>query len=210
MPTLLEIESSPVNRETSVSRDLTARYVQQWKRAHPDGTVITRDLNSSGLPVISAEWITAMQTPAEKRTRAQRDALLLSDTLIAELQAADEYVFGVPMHNFTVPSVLRLWIDQVARAGKTFRYVNGAPAGLLSGKKAHFIIASGGHYAAGTPMAAYDFVQPYLRTIFGFMGVTDTTFVVAGGTAALASGKIDRPSFLAPHVHTIETLVQAA
>jgi FMN-dependent NADH-azoreductase len=130
--------------------------------------------------------------------------------LIAELQAADEYVFGVPMHNFAVPSVLRLWIDQVARAGKTFRYVNGAPQGLLTGKKAHFIIASGGKYTAGTPMASYDFVEPYLRTIFGFMGVTDTTFVAAGGTAALSSGKVDRPSFLAPHLHTIETLVQAA
>ena len=210
MPTLLEIESSPMSRNTSVSRDLTVRFVQQWKHAHPDGTVITRDLNASRLPTIDAEWITAMQTPDEQRTPAQRDALLLSETLIAELQAADEYVFGVPMHNFTVPSVLRLWIDQVARAGKTFRYVNGAPQGLLTGKKAHFIIASGGKYTAGTPMASYDFVEPYLRTIFGFMGVTDTTFVAAGGTAALASGKVDRPSFLAPHVHAIETLVQAA
>ena len=210
MPTLLEIESSPMNRDASVSRDLTARFVQQWKQAHPNGTVITRDLNTSGLRIIDAEWITAMQTPEEKRTPAQRDALVLSDTLIAELQAADEYVFGVPMHNFTVPSVLRLWIDQVARAGKTFRYVNGAPQGLLIGKRAHFIIASGGKYTAGTPMASYDFVEPYLRTVFGFMGVTDLTFVAAGGTSALSSGKIDRPSFLAAHVQAIETLVQAA
>jgi FMN-dependent NADH-azoreductase len=210
MPTLLEIESSPMNRGASVSRDLTARFVQQWKQAHPDGTVISRDLNTSRLPIIDAEWITASQTPEEQRTPAQRDALTLSDTLIAELEVADEYVFGVPMHNFTVPSVLRLWIDKVARAGKTFRYVNGAPEGLLKGKKAHFIIASGGKYTAGTPMASYDFVEPYLRTMFGFLGVTDVTFVAAGGTAALSSGKVDRPSFLAPHVHVIETLVQAA
>jgi FMN-dependent NADH-azoreductase len=162
------------------------------------------------LPTIDAEWITAMQTPEEKRTPAQREALLLSDTLIAELKAADEYIFGVPMHNFTVPSVLRLWIDQVARAGKTFAYVNGAPQGLLKGKKAHFIIASGGKYEAGTPMASYNFVEPYLRTIFGFLGVTDVTFVAAGGTAALSSGKVDRPSFLAPHLQAIETLVHAA
>lgn len=210
MPTLLEIESSPMSRDASVSRDLTARYVQQWKQAHPHGSVITRDLSASRLTPIDAEWITATQTPEDKRTAAQREALVLSDTLIAELEAADEYVFGVPMHNFTVPSVLRLWIDQVARAGKTFCYVDGAPQGLLTGKKAHFIIASGGKYTAGTPMASYDFVEPYLRTVFGFMGVTDTTFVAAGGTAALASGKIDRPSFLAPHLHTIESLVQAA
>ena len=199
-----------MNREASVSRHLTSHYVQQWKQAHPDGTVITRDLSASRLPTITAEWITAMQTPEEQRTPAQRDELLLSDTLIAELETADEYVFGVPMHNFTVPSVMKLWIDQVARAGKTFAYVNGAPQGLLKGKKAHFVIASGGKYAAVTPMASYDFVEPYLRTIFGFMGVTDTTFVAAGGAAALASGKIDRPSFFAPHVHAIETLVHAA
>ena len=210
MPTLLEIESSPMNRDASVSRELTVRFVQQWKQAHPDGSVITRDLNASRLPTIDAEWITAMQTPEEKRTPAQREALLLSDTLIAELKAADEYIFGVPMHNFTVPSVLRLWIDQVARAGKTFAYVNGAPQGLLKGKKAHFIIASGGKYEAGTPMASYNFVEPYLRTIFGFLGVTDVTFVAAGGTAALSSGKVDRPSFLAPHLQAIETLVHAA
>ena len=210
MPTLLEIESSPMNRDASVSRELTVRFVQQWKQAHRDGSVITRDLNASRLPTIDAEWITAMQTPEEKRTPAQREALLLSDTLIAELEAADEYVFGVPMHNFTVPSVLRLWIDQVARAGKTFAYVNGAPQGLLKGKKAHFIIASGGKYEAGTPMASYNFVEPYLRTIFGFLGVTDVTFVAAGGTAALSSGKVDRPSFLAPHLQAVETLVHAA
>jgi FMN-dependent NADH-azoreductase len=87
------------------------------------------------LPTIDAEWITAMQTPEEKRTPAQREALLLSDTLIAELKAADEYIFGVPMHNFTVPSVLRLWIDQVARAGKTFAYVNGAPQGCSKARR---------------------------------------------------------------------------
>lgn len=135
---------------------------------------------------------------------------LLSDTLIVELQAADEYVFGVPMHNFTVPSALKLWIDLVARAGKTFAYVNGAPQGMLEGKKAHFIIAAGAKYATGTPMASYDFVGPYLRTIFGFMGVRNTSFVAAGGAAALASGKIDRQSFLAPYVHEINTLVAAA
>ena len=210
MPTLLEIESSPSNDTISVSRYLTGQYVQQWRKVNPRGTVITRDLSSSRLPAVTAEWIAAMYTPEESRTAEQREALVLSDTLIAEMAAADEYVFGLPMHNFTVPSVLRLWIDQVVRTGKTFAYVDGAPKGLLTGKKAQFIVASGSEYGAGTPMASYNFVEPYLRAIFGFIGVTDTHFHAAGGAAGLMSGKIDRATFLAPHIKEIGALVKAA
>lgn len=194
----------------SVSRTLTAAYVQQWEQAHPNGTVITRDLNNSRLPTVTADWIVAMSTPEGQRTEAQREILVLSDMLIGELEAADEYVFGVPMHNFTVPAVLKIWIDQVARAGKTFAYVDGKPQGRLQGKKATFIVASGGVYAAETPIASYNFVEPYLRTIFGFIGVTDTHFVSAGGAAGLASGKVDRESFLGPHLQAITALVRAA
>jgi len=114
------------------------------------------------------------------------------------------------MHNFSVPAVLRLWLDQVVRAGKTFAYVNGAPTGLLKNKKAHFITASGGVYEPGSPMAAFDFVQPYLRTIFGFMGITDTSFHTAGGTAAINVGKIDRQTFLQPHIDSIRAQFQPA
>ena len=82
-----------------------------------------------------AQWVGAAYTPEDARTPAQRELLAVSDSLIAELEAADEYVFGVPMHNFAVPSVLKLWIDQIARAGKTFSYAGGTPEGLLKGKK---------------------------------------------------------------------------
>ena len=92
------------------------------------------------------------------------------------------------MHNFSVPSTLKLWIDQISRVGKTFSYANGTPKGLISGKKATFIIASGGIYDAQTQMASFNFVEPYLRTLFSFLGVTDATFLTAGGTTALNHG----------------------
>ncbi len=142
-------------------------------------------------PSVTPEWIGAAHTPEDSRTAAQRDILALSETLIAELQVADEYVLGVPMHNFSVPSVLKLWIDQIARAGKTFSYIDGVPAGLLKNKKATFLIASGGVYDAGTAMASFNFAEPYLRTVFGFLGVTNTSFIAAGGVAAVNFGKID-------------------
>jgi len=203
MPTLLHIDSSPLYG-TSVSRQLTHAFVDQWEAAHPDGTVIDRDLNATPIPPITAEWVGAAYTPEEARTPEQKNLLALSDTLLAEIEQADEYVFGVPMHNFGVPSVLKLWIDQIARAGKTFAYVNGAPKGLLTGKKATFIIATGGKYDAQTQMASFNFVEPYLRSVFAFLGVTDTTFLTAGGTAALNHGQ-DRDAFLAPHLEAVQT-----
>jgi FMN-dependent NADH-azoreductase len=210
MNSLLEIDSSPLDATASISRSLTAAYVEQWKLAHPDGQVIRRDLATSHLPAITAEWIHASFTPADALTPGQREALTLSETLIAELEAADEYVIGVPMHNFTVATNLRLWIDQIVRAGKTFAYVDGAPVGLLKHKKAQFLIASGGVYGPGTAMASYNFVEPYLRTVFGFIGVTDTHFLAAGGASALNHGKIDRQTFLNPHLQTIRSQFQLA
>jgi len=209
MPTLLHIDSSPLGA-ASISRHLSTEFVQNWKEANPDGKIITRDLTSSNLSPVTAEWVGAAYTPEDKRTPAQRELLAVSDTLIADLQAADEYVFGVPMHNFGIPSTLKLWIDQVARAGKTFSYANGTPEGLLKNKKATFLVASGGVYDPATVMASFNFVEPYLRTIFGFLGVTETSFVNAGGAAALSYGKIDRQTFLQPHVESIRAQFQAA
>ena len=111
------------------------------------------------------------------------------------------------MHNFSVPSVLKLWIDQISRAGKTFSYMDGRPKGLITGKKATFIIATGGVYDAQTQMASFNFVEPYLRSVFGFLGVTDATFLTAGGTAALNYGK-DRDAFLASHLQAVQTHAQ--
>jgi FMN-dependent NADH-azoreductase len=206
MPTLLHIDSSPLYGR-SVSRQLTEAFVTQWKSSHPNGTVVDRDLNKTAIPPVTAEWVGAAYTPEEARNPQQRELLALSDSLLVELEKADEYVFGVPMHNFGVPSVLKLWIDQIARAGKTFAYVDGAPKGLITGKKATFIIATGGNYDAQTQMASFNFVEPYLRSVFGFLGVTDVTFLTAGGTAALNYGQ-DRDAFLAPHLQAVQTHAQ--
>jgi FMN-dependent NADH-azoreductase len=208
MPTLLVVNSSPF-LETSVSRHLSDEFVQNWKQANPNGRVITRDLTASDLKTIDAAWVGAAYTPKDTRTPEQKQALALSDMLLGELRAADEYVFGVPMHNFAVPSVLKLWIDQIARVGETFSYADGTPKGLLQGKKATFLVASGGAYNAGTAMASFNHVEPYLRSVFGFLGVTDTNFLSAGGAAALMHGQ-DRATFLQPHVEAIRSQFVAA
>jgi FMN-dependent NADH-azoreductase len=206
MSTLLHIDSSPIYGR-SVSRQLSSAFVERWKARHPGAAVIERDLNATSIPPISADWVGAAYTPEEARAPQQKMQLELSDTLLAELAQADEYVIGVPMHNFGVPSVLKLWIDQISRVGKTFSYENGTPKGLLTGKKATFIIATGGVYDPQTQMASFNFVEPYLRSVFGFLGVTDTTFVTAGGTAALNFGQ-DRDAFLAPHLETVQSHAQ--
>ena len=150
----------------------------------------------------------AAYTPEQARTPQQKELLSLSDSLIAELQQADEYVIGVcRCMNFGVPSVLKLWIDKIARAGRTFSYADGKPKGLLTGKKATFIIATGGIYDAQTQMASFNFVEPYLRSVFGFLGVTDATFVTAGGSAVLNQGH-DRGAFIAPHLQAVQKHAQ--
>jgi FMN-dependent NADH-azoreductase len=207
MPTLLHIDSSPLYGR-SVSRQLTGAFVKQWKSSHPNGTVVYRDLNATPIPPINAEWVGAVYTPEAARTPQQKELLSLSDSLLAELDQANEYVFGVPMHNFGVPSVLKLWIDQITRVEKTFSYADGKPKGLIIGKKATFIIATGGIYDAQTQMASFNFVEPYLRSLFGFLGLTDMTFLTAGGTMALNHGQ-DRDAFLAPHLQAVQSHAQS-
>jgi FMN-dependent NADH-azoreductase len=206
--TLLHLDSSPLG-DHSVSRHLTAEFVKNWKLANPGGRVITRDTTVSAIPPVTAAWVGAAYTPAEALTAEQASTLALSDTLIAELVAAEEYVLGVPMHNFGIPSTLKLWIDQIARVNKTFSYATGAPVGLLTGKRATVLIASGGTYDAGTAMASYNHAEPYLRTVLGFLGVVDVNFIAAGGTMALNYGA-DRQTFLAPHVESIRAQFQPA
>lgn len=204
MPTLLEINTSPL--ATSITRELAAEFVRAWKTNHPDGAVVSRDLAANPSKPLDGAWVGAAYTPETARTPEQKARLAESDQLIAELEQADEYVIGVSMHNFSVPSVLKLWIDQVMRSGKTFSYGAGGPKGLLQGKKATILSASGGVYEVGTPAAAMNFVEPYLRSVLGFLGVTDVTFVTASGVSQVNSGKTDRASFLKPTIERVRTL----
>ena len=166
--TILHIDAS-ARSEGSVSRSLTARIVEKL-----GGEVLRRDL-ASPIPQVSEEWIAANFTPAEGRTDAQAAALALSDALVAEVKAADVLVIGVPVYNFGVPAALKAWIDQIARAGVTFRYTETGPEGLLTGKRAILAMASG-----GTPAGSeIDFATGYMRHILGFIGITDVEIVAA-------------------------------
>jgi FMN-dependent NADH-azoreductase len=154
------------------------------------------------LSPLNAAWIGAAYTPKVARTTQQQEVLALSDELIGELKAADEYVIGVAMHNFSVPGALKLWIDQIARVGETFSYEDGKPAGLLTGKKATFLVASGGVYEKGSPAFAMNFIEPYLGSLFSFLGVNDIQFINASGTARSRFG-VDRAIILEPAVTSI-------
>jgi FMN-dependent NADH-azoreductase len=201
MPTLLHLDASPL--ETSVSRELAREFATTWKTAHPDGTVLYRDLAALTPAPISQAWVHAVFTPADSRTAEQKALLAPSDELIQELEAADEIVIGVPMHNFSIPSSLKLWIDQIVRSGRTFAYGADGPKGLLTGKKATLLIASGGVYSPGSPFAALNFVDPYLKAVLGFLGITDVRILSVGGVAQLMSGAIDRGTLLGPALEQI-------
>ncbi|MBV6320079.1 FMN-dependent NADH-azoreductase [Duganella violaceipulchra] len=181
MATVLHINSS-VRQTGSLSRQLGGEFVAKWQAANPDGTVVTRDLASSPVPHLTEQMMGAYFTPAEQRNADQAHTIKTSDALVDELLAADTIVIGAPMYNFSVTSGLKAWIDHVARAGRTFKYGANGPEGLVHGKKVIVFVASGGVYSEG-PAAAYDHVTTYLRSVLGFLGMTDVTFVVAEGVA---------------------------
>ena len=177
---LLQIDSSA--RKSSVTRQLTAKFTKEWGKTHPDGVVIQRDLSTTALPLITDDW-GATYLEDSKLTPAQRSYLSTSDELIEELIAADTIVIGAPMYNFTIPSLLKAWIDQIVRMGKTFGYGPDGPKGLLTGKKVIVITSRGGAYQKGTVTEAFDFQEPYLRHVLGFIGLRDVTFIHAENQA---------------------------
>lgn len=172
---LLQIDSS--GRAGSVTRRLTAKFAEHWKTNHPTGEVIHRDLSTTSLPLITDDW-NATRIDPSKLSPAQQNYLSVSDALIEELQAAETIVIGAPMYNFAISSLFKAWIDQTVRFGKTVGYGPDGPKGLLGGKKVVIITARGGAYK-GTPGEKFDFQEPYLRHIFGFIGLTDVTFIHA-------------------------------
>jgi len=196
MPTLLKIDVSPRGAD-SISRTLSQQFVDRWQQNHPDAKIVTRDLATSNLPYIDLPWIAGAYTPPPQHTAEHKQALKVSDDLIAEIQAADEILIATPMYNFAVPAVLKAWIDHIVRAGHTFAVGPDGYKGLITGKKVTILIASSGVYPAGTPYEAYNFETPYLRHILGFIGLTDVTVVHAGGTAGIAQGKTSKEDFLA-------------
>lgn len=165
---------------TRLADAITARLLVQ----NPGAAVELRDLASNPHPVLDEAALGALFTPAEQRSAEQAARVALDDALIAQVQSVDVIVLGVPMYNFGVPVQLKTWLDAIARAGVTFRYTENGPEGLLKGKKVYVALARGGMYR-DTPT---DSQVPYLKTILGFLGLTDVEFVYAEGLAMGAEG----------------------
>lgn len=179
MNKLLQLDSSG-GGSASVTRTLTAYLARKWNEANPGGEIIYRDLAESNLQFVNAELVGAFYTPDEKLTQEQTLMLAQSNLLLSELIDVDTFVMGIPMYNFSIPAVLKAYIDLVVRGGKTFSYEGGSPRGLLTGKKLFVITASGGDYSQ-YPAKNMDFVEPYVRSIMNFIGITDITFIKAHG-----------------------------
>lgn len=176
---ILHLISSPRD-EASFSIKLGKTVVDRLLAAHPDSTVKEHNLTKTSFPHLEEVHLNSFFTPKENHTPELTEAIKHSDEAIAELMDADVIVIGVPMYNFGIHSTLKAWIDHIARAGKTFSYSEKGPEGLIHNKKVYLAIATGGVYSEGA-MKAYDFTEPYLRTILGFLGMTDlTTFRVEG------------------------------
>jgi FMN-dependent NADH-azoreductase len=198
---ILQINSS-ARREASQSTRLANRVVERLRDADPASTLTLRDLNRAPHPILDEAALGALFTPAEQRTAEQAARVALDDALIAEIQAADVVVLGVPMYNFGVPSQLKNWIDAISRAGVTFRYTEKGPEGLLKGKKVYVALTRGGKYR-NTPA---DTQVPYLQTVFTFLGLTDVQFVYAEG---LSMGPEAEQSAIASAYEQIEDAVAA-
>lgn len=177
---ILHIDSSP-RREASHSRRMTAELVAALQKTHPNAVVTYRDLGHEPPPFVTEDWQHGAYTPVEQRTPAQVSALKYSDAAIDELLAADIVVVGAPMYNLTISADFKAWVDQVIRINKTFTTDY---KGLAAGKKV-FVVTSrgGGGYGAGEPMEHINFQDPYLRTAFGFIGITDVEFIHINNTA---------------------------
>jgi FMN-dependent NADH-azoreductase len=175
---ILQINSSQ-RAGNSHSTRLAGRLVARLRAAHPDATVSVRDLGANPHPVLDEAALGALFTPAAQRTPEQSARVAQDDALIAQIEAADVVVLGVPMYNFGVPVQLKNWIDAISRAGVTFRYTANGPEGLLKGKKVYVALTRGGRYR-DTPS---DSQVPYLKTVLSFLGMTDVQFVYAEGLA---------------------------
>ncbi|MEM5581807.1 NAD(P)H-dependent oxidoreductase [Roseibium sp. AS2] len=171
--TILQVNAS-ARKSGSVTRDLSDALVTGLLSKTPEAKVISRDV-SQGLPFLDEDWVGATFTAPAERSADQRLKLALSDTLVRELKAADTIVIGMPIYNFSVPAALKAWIDLVARARETFQYTENGPVGLLQGKKAYVIVASGGTKVG----SEIDFATTYLGHVLGFMGITDVKIVAA-------------------------------
>ena len=199
MTKLLVVETSP-RGHYSISRTMTRRFVAHWKAAHPGEDVMDRDLSTTDLPFVTAPWLQAYFTPSEQHSPEMREALRLSDELVGELLDADHLVIATPVYNYNIPAALKAWVDHIVRKGRTLGFDG---KGLLTGKKATVLLASGGVYTEGSPIRDRDLATQYLRLILNVIGITDVTFVAGGGAKVVDMGEQTMDGFvegLAPDI----------
>lgn len=206
---LLQINAS-ARRDNANSTLVANRIVEQLKAVNPTVRHTLRDLAVTPHPMLDEAALGALFTPAESRTAEQAARVALDDALIAEVQAHDTLVLGVPMYNFGIPVQLKAWIDAIARAGVTFRYTASGPEGLLTGKTVYVALARGGRYRD----TATDSQVPYLKTTLGFLGLTDVRFVYAEGLAmgpeAVERGLAEAQADIAAVVGAVRTAREPA
>jgi FMN-dependent NADH-azoreductase len=179
---ILQINSSArswTNGQGSQSTRLANELVEQLRAAHPGATLTLRDLTANPHPALDESTLGALFTPAEARSAEQHARVALDHALIEEVMAADVVVIGVPMVNFGITSQLKNWIDAIAKAGVTFKYTATGPVGLIEGKKVLAVLTRGGIHRD----LPQDTQVPYLRQMFGFLGITDVEFIYAEGLA---------------------------
>ncbi|MDF3057284.1 MAG: hypothetical protein K0R17_1499 [Rariglobus sp.] len=192
MKTNLLVVNASARVTRSVTRQLAARLASAWQGAHPEGCIVSRDIGLEPPAAIDEAWIAAAYTPAEARTAGQHASLSLSETLIAEIEAADVIVIGTPLYNFGMPAVLKSWIEQIVRVGRTFEIVTSAEGEsyrpLLAPKPVVVVVSAGnGAFLPGGEHAGLNFLVPHLGHMLGFLGLTETTFVQVEEAAAKQS-----------------------
>jgi len=176
---LLHVDASILG-DNSISRRVSAAVVERLRKADPALEIIHRDLGAEPLAHLSGQHLAAAQGVVPEAPAVQAD-LAASQTALSDFLAADIVVIGAPMYNFGVPSQLKAWIDRILVAGKTFQYSAEGPKGLAGDKRVIVAISRGNFYGPGAPAAAAEHVETYLRTVFGFIGVTKLEFIIAEG-----------------------------
>jgi FMN-dependent NADH-azoreductase len=176
---ILLITSSP-RGSASHSTHIATEFARKLQAADSSASLTIRDLAAAPLPHIDSDYSAGIYTPPEKRSERQAEAVGVSDVAVEELFAADTIILATGLINFNISSTLKSWIDHVTRAGRTFSYGKDGPKGLVTGKKAYIVLASGGVYSEG-PAIQLDHAVPYLRTALGFIGLTDIEVIRVEG-----------------------------
>jgi FMN-dependent NADH-azoreductase len=203
-PTLLHIDASP-RGSRSHSRQLGRDFVAAWREAHPSGRVLSRDVGHTPPPFVTESWVEGAFAPAAEQSPAARAAIAVSDQYVDELLAADQLVITTPIYNLSLPAALKAWIDQIVRMGRTVSRQPNGFEGLVKGKRVTVVVTSGGDFRPQSPGGAYNFLEPYLRAVLGFIGLTDVHFIYAhsqnASPEAGAEALREAQATLRQHIH---------